>query len=239
MSRRDRPAPSRASRVELLAWPLLEGGERERDRGASEAGTLVRPARQLLRLVRTVALPLCLAACTTTVFAPQGVDDPAGIAILDHGRHASLILEVPDGSMVRYAYGDWRWYALQQTGPLEGSAAVLWPTQAALGRARLAGPFSSTAVAQQVRPPIEHAVYLVVSARAVRRLADRLDRTFHENSSMQVYNEVYDLVFVPHPDRYSITHNSNQVTADWLEELGCRVEGPAVLSVWKRGSERP
>jgi hypothetical protein len=173
------------------------------------------------------------------VFPPDRVADPAQIGVLDHGRHTSLIVEVPDNGMLRYAYGDWDWYALRQTGPAEASSALLWPSQAALGRKELPGPFSPMAVSRDVRVPIEHALYLIVEAREVRRLVDRLDRIYYENRSTRVYNEAYDLVFVPHPEPYSTFHNSNQVVGDWLEQLGCRVEGTTLFSVWKLRHEQP
>lgn len=180
------------------------------------------------------ALPLWLSGCTTVVVPPADVANPVRVGVLDHGRHASLILEVPD-AMLHYAYGDWTWYALNQTGVVEGSAAVLWPTRAALGRKRLPGPFSPAAVAREVVVPVEHALYLTVDAGDVGRLVERLERIFEGNRAALVYNRSYDLEFVPHPDPYWIFHNSNQVVVGWLEELGCRVEGPAVLSDWRKG----
>jgi hypothetical protein len=171
------------------------------------------------------------------VFPPQRVADPARIAILDHGHHASLILETPGDGMRRYSYGDWQWYALRQTGPAEAVSALFWPSQAALGRRELSGPFSPTAVERAVRVPIEHALYLMVEEQDVRRLVAGLDRVFAENAHAGVYNEAYDLVFVPHPHPYSMLHNSNQVVGEWLEQLGCRVEGPTLLSIWQLGED--
>src|SRR5688572_25859227 len=79
---------------------------------------------------------LFLAGCTTTIVPPSAVAEPARVAVLDHGRHTSLLVELPgEGAMVRYAYGDWRWYALGQTGVLEGIAA-LSGNKSALGRKR-------------------------------------------------------------------------------------------------------
>ena len=190
------------------------------------------------RLALAVAAPLWLCGCANTVFPPQHVTDPVQIGILDHGRHTSLILQIPSDGMRRYSYGDWRWYALRQTGLAEGSAAVFWRTQAALGRKELPGPFSPAAVAREVRVPIEHALYLTVDARDVRSLVDRLDRIYHANFALRIDNEVYDLVFVPHPEPYSIFHNSNQVVAAWLEQLQCRVEGPALFAIWQRGPDQ-
>lgn len=191
------------------------------------------------RIAPAVALSLCLSACTTTVFAPARIEDPAGVGVLDHGRHSSLILEASDGGMLRYAYGDWGWYALDETGIVEGSAAVLWPTPAGLGRMRLPGPFSPAAVSRRVRVPIEHAVYITVEAREVRRLVQRLDRIVDENNETLTYNKSYDLMFVRHPESYWILNNSNLMVRHWLEELGCSVKGPGIFAIWARGTASP
>ena len=153
------------------------------------------------------------------MYPPPDVAAPSQVGVLDHGQHSSLILQIPDG-MVRYSYGDWKWYALRQTGPAEGIAALFWPTQAGLGRKQLPGPFSPMAVSREVRVGIENAVYFTVDARAVHQLVDSLERIFDENSAGQVYNEAYDLVFVPHPDPYTIAHNSNRVVAGLARAAG-------------------
>ena len=194
--------------------------------------------RRHARRALVAAALLWLAGCTNTVLPPAQVAEPARIGVLDHGRHTSLILEVPDGGMLRYAYGDWDWYALGETSALGGSRALLWPSPAALGRRRMPGPFSRASVAREVRVPIEHAVYLTVDASAVRRLLEQLDAVFQENRATRTYNRSYDLVFVRHPDPYWIMHNSNQEVGHWLERLGCRVEGPRIFSVWARARGR-
>ena len=76
-----------------------------------------------------------------------------------------------------------------------------------------------------------------MDASAVQLLVDRVDRIYEENHAGQVYNEAYDLVFVPHPDPYTIAHNSNRMVAGWLEQLGCRLEGTTLLSVWQLGAD--
>lgn len=184
------------------------------------------------RAALAAAALLCLPGCGATIYPPHPVAEPAQVAVLDHGWHSSLILETP-GGMLRYSYGDWSWYALRRTGPAEGIAALLWPTQAALGRRQLPGPFSPAAIAREVRVAFEDAIYLTVDTQAVHRLVTRLDRIYHENSAALVYNEPYDLWFVPHPDPYSISRNSNRVVADWLEQLGCRVEGTTLFDIWQ------
>ena len=84
--------------------------------------------------------------------------------------------------------------------------------------------------------PIEHALYLTVDAHAVRGLTGRLDRIYATNFAERIDNQAYDLVFVPYPEPYWIFHNSNQVVASWLEELQCRVAGPALFAVWRLGA---
>src|SRR3546814_12908362 len=70
-----------------------------------------------------LALP-CLTGCATTVYPPAMVAEPARVAVLDHGQHSSLVIALPGDAMVRYAYGDRRYFALRQTGSTEGIAAL-------------------------------------------------------------------------------------------------------------------
>lgn len=183
---------------------------------------------------------LFLGGCATGIVPPPEPLRPAGVGVLDHGRHSSLVVELPGEGMLRYSYGDWGWYALGRTGVAEGSAALLWPTQGALGRRQLPGPFAPEVVVAQVRVPSEHAVWFAAEAAAVRRLAARLDSIFEANRGTLIYNPGADLEFVHHPEPYWALHNSNQRVAEWVTALGARVEGPAVLSVWElRGPAAP
>lgn len=182
-------------------------------------------------------LVLATAACTAVIKPPVAPQVPQAVFVLDHGRHSSLVLPGADGGLVRYSYGDWSWYALEKTGPFRGSSAVLWPTRAAFGRRELAGAASGPATADVVRAAVrvgvEHLYELVVDARDAAALRRRLDALFHAADSTLVYNEAYDLEFVHHPESYWAFRNSNQMVARWLERLGCRVRGPALLSRWR------
>lgn len=170
--------------------------------------------------------------CTTTVVPPAGGDKTARIAILDHGRHTSLIVQAPDGGMLRYAYGDWRWYAVRQSGVFDAIAALFWPTQGTLGRRKLPGPVDPATVTDQVRVPIEHAIYLNVDASEAAQLVAHLDQIYQDNLATRVDGFAFDLVFVPHPEPYWMLHNSNQMVGHWLTRLGCRLDGPALFSDW-------
>jgi hypothetical protein len=167
---------------------------------------------------------------------PDEVMQPASVAVLDHGRHTSLVVGTQDGAMIRYAYGDWRWYALRQTGLAEASGAILGSSKAALGRRRHPGSVTPEAVARQINVSVEHGIYLEVEAEAAQALIDRLDAIFRANFGSLVVNQVYGLDFVPHPERYSLVHNSNSMVATWLREMDVSVDGWALLAMWACGN---
>jgi hypothetical protein len=176
---------------------------------------------------------LFLTGCSTVVIPPRAPLDPLPVYLLDHGQHSSLVLPSDGGNLTRYSYGDWAWYALVHTGPLQGTRALIGPTQAALGRRELAGPVNEASVRRGVLVPIEALLTINVGARNIEKLRRELDGIHELNRSKLVYNPLYDLEFVPHPEPYSLNHNSNRVVAEWLQRLGCRVRGSPVLSRWK------
>ncbi len=180
-----------------------------------------------------MAVFLLLAACATVVVAPAAPEEPVAVFLLDHGGHASLVLPAGEGRLVRYAYGDFRWYALEQTGPGSGFAALLGGTPAALGRGELKGPAEVQAVRAQVREGTVQVYELRVARAASERLRGELDELFEANRATLVHSATYDLDFVRHPTPYSAEHNSNVVTARWLEALGCEVQGPSLITNWR------
>lgn len=189
----------------------------------------MRNTRQLL-----VAAALVLAAgCTTTVVPPAAPHEPMTAFLLDHGRTPSLVLPTPDGNMVRYVYGDWSWYALRNTGPIDGLRALFWSTRGTLGRRDLQGPPHADILHERVRAHTIDGLFPVTVARAdVERLRSRLDAE-HRAGAQVALVETLDLQFVPHPHQYSYLHNSNHAVAGWLRELGCEIQGLAFHSRWR------
>jgi hypothetical protein len=174
-----------------------------------------------------------LGACATTVVPPADPANPATVYLLDHGLHSSLVLPGRDGVLVRYEYGDWAWTALNERGIGIAWRALFCPNQAALGRRELA-PASPPASGrlQSVHVPIEHAYALSVDDDAVARLRAELDAIYEANIRTAITNSRYGLDFVHHPAPYTGRHNSNHVLADWLEALGCRINGPRWNARW-------
>ncbi len=183
---------------------------------------------------------LLLTGCgATRISPPAEVLDPVPVFVLDHGRHTSLVLADRDGGLHRYAYGDWRYYAQGDTSLASGLAALFWPTPGALGYRRLRGEADAATVERLVRVGIVELHTLRVERARADALRARLDAIIAQAPTLLPAPDV-DLTFVPHPRAYSLAHNSNQVMADWLTELGCQVQRRPLWAAWVvTGAERP
>lgn len=194
---------------------------------------LRRATRVGLSIVAVIGLLLLPASCTTTIVAPPTPGDPVSVYLLDHGRTPSIVLPTSPDRMYRYAYGDWQWYALVNTGFFSGLAALLIPTQGTLGRQEILGPPTVETIRAEVPINIDHIYAIPVSAERVRQLHQRLEAEFDANREHMVGTGQGDLAFVPHPQRYTYFRNSNHVAARWLADLGCQLRGPAFGSRWR------
>lgn len=173
-----------------------------------------------------------LTGCATTVVPPAASAVPAEVFIVDHGRTSSLVIPASDGGMLRYAYGDWNYYALRKTGLWHGIAAVLWPTRSGLGRAKLHGPASPENLQRQVSSA--HSVHAVRVERArVLDFERRMEDLYDSRRATEVENRPYGMTFVQHPRPYTYFWNSNHAVAAWLRELGCETHGPSFRANWR------
>ena len=188
--------------------------------------------RHLEGLLLLVVVSGSLAGCTTTIVPPPAVTDAAPVFVLDHGRHSTLVLPRPGGA-VRYAYGDWRWYAEAQTGLAAGSSGALASTQGALGRRQLPPPVTESGVLGAIGVGVEAVYPLRVEAAEAETLRRDLEALYAANRATRLRNRFYHLDFVHHPEPYSAAHNSNHKVAEWLRRMGCRIEGAAFWSSWR------
>jgi hypothetical protein len=177
-----------------------------------------------------LALPLVL---TTRVIPPAAPQNPVTVIIVDHGDTASLVLPSEDGTMIRFAYGDWQWYAMGTTSYFRAIPTLAFPTQGALGRQEMPGPISEQAIAEQMKVGFEQLHPLSIEQDQGTRLRAMLDKSFQQNLESRVFNRGSDMYFVHHRRRYTYFYNSNHMVADWLMELGCQVRGPAYGSRWR------
>ncbi|MGQ0833360.1 MAG: hypothetical protein ACT4O5_00310 [Gammaproteobacteria bacterium] len=186
----------------------------------------------LNRFALVCGLATGLGGCTTTILAPADPVDPVEVFIIDHGRTASLVIPSSSGGMLRYAYGEWRWYALRETGPLRALSILFWPKESALGRGGLAGPPTFANVSAQVAGA-ERVHPVRVERERVRAFEQKIEALYRSRLDTEVETPTMGLRFVHHPRRYTYFHNSNHVVAAWLRELGCRTRGRPFHSSWR------
>jgi hypothetical protein len=198
----------------------------------------MRQRRTLLALgFLAPGLLVVLTGCTTSLGEPESPLDPRTVLVIDHGRHSSVAIETATGSLVRYSYGDKRYYQDQDTSLASGAAALLWPTPAVLGRAALAGEATPESLEAQLVVGIEEILVLQVEGSAADELMHTLDALHLEGQAEHLLVPAYGLVFAPHPKDYVWWHNSSTMIATWLEEMGVEVRGPGLLASWEVGQE--
>src|SRR5690554_4997426 len=179
---------------------------------------------------------LLLGGCVARIAPPepQMLAQPVAVYLLDHGRHASLVLPHEEGGVVRYSYGDWRWYVEGERRLWVGAAAMLWPTKAGLGRALHPHLDLPEDIAVLAPEGLSEVYVLQADSQQVRLLQRRLDHHFVRQASFTpVYSAAYGLEFVPYPRRYTAFHQSNLKVAQWLRALDMNVTGSPWLSNWK------
>ncbi|MBW6391212.1 hypothetical protein [Billgrantia antri] len=178
---------------------------------------------------------LLLAGCFARVMPPEphSLTRPVDVYLLDHGRHSSLVLPREEGGVVRYSYGEWRWYVEGHRHFSAGIAAMLWPTASGLGRGEYPRIESPDQFHRLAPEGLDEVYPLRAEARRVLSLRRRLDRHFERAGVEPVSSEEFGLEFVPYPRRYSAVHQSNLVVARWLRALDMEVLGSSWWSRWR------
>ena len=185
-----------------------------------------------------VAALVAVGGCTTTIIPPANVEDPATVVLMDFGRTAGLALpglagEAGQDTAVHYVFGDWNFYAMRNTGVLDGIRALFWPTPGTLGRRIADGPIDSGRTLQSLQSRSVQTYPIIVPRRQAEALRRRLDAEFEAGRATRVETGSLDLEFVRHPQAYTGWYNSNHQVRDWLVELGCEARGAAFLSRWR------
>jgi hypothetical protein len=184
--------------------------------------------------ITATSVALFLSGCVTTVLIPpQDPDNPSTVFLIDHGRHSSLVIPTDDGQLVRYAYGDWRYYADQDTSLRAGAMALLWPTAATLARGELEGPAEVEVLRAQLRVGVETVYAFEVAGADADRLRVYLDGVHERGVTWHQYVAAYDMTFAPHPEPYTFANNSATMIARWMEELGVDVDGWGLVASWE------
>jgi hypothetical protein len=182
-----------------------------------------------------VALLVLIPGCTTYVIPPKAPINPTTVWIIEYGYHSSLALP-EDAGAVEYAYGEWKWFALNKDQRWRVFPVLFFPSQGTLGWRRLSHPPpQSTIVRQQGAKNIQS---FSASADKVITLKNQLDRQISENLQTKVFNPQVDMFFVKVPKKYCGCRNCNSELAHWLEALDCRVEGGALCAKFRLRSPK-
>lgn len=167
---------------------------------------------------------LALTGCATAVDCPPVEGNARIVVLLDHGRHASLVIEDSAGTPIRYSYGDRRWYADEDFSLRSGFSALFRSTPAVVTRIAIDAPPDAAAIARMSGWVNEHIYAFEVDAKHADALLKRLDLLFGDDT---------DGFIAPHPQPYSASANSNHRVASWFAELGCDVEQRSPFSRWR------
>lgn len=183
----------------------------------------MRPVRSPSTAALALAASLPLGSCTSLVWPPERVEQPATAFVLREALHLGLLLPDPPEAPVRwieYGYGDWAWFALGQAQWYRAIPTVLWPTQAALCRRE----WMAESVDELRRRVVARGCEvdaLVVECARVLALRQRLDASFAAGDSVR--RPELAMEFVREDGSYWLFSTCADVAADWCEELGCDV----------------
>ncbi|MEW6746783.1 MAG: hypothetical protein AB1486_28920 [Planctomycetota bacterium] len=189
-----------------------------------------RPPGALHRLTFGAALLLAFASCATVIRPPEQPPHPVSVYLLDYGYHAALLLPYGDARFVKYAYGDWSYFALGKTDLWHAFLAIALPTQGTLGRKEYAADPSEP---WPQKAAVAATVYcLVVDREKADALRERLEERFISRLDTWHPNATHDLEFVKDARPYTGCSNCNTVLVEWLEELGCSCSGVGWFAVF-------
>jgi hypothetical protein len=192
------------------------------------------------RRVPILSLPLLcvllLNGCTAVVTPPDHPEQPETILLVDNSYHASVVLPASEAdTWIRYEYGDWSYFAKNNTGFFSSVAAYAWPTDGGLGR-RFVEDRREDAYPANWRDGT-HVYEIDVPGERVQSLVNELNREFQRNGIETHYNHHRELTLVRVEWDYWIFHDSNAQVVDWLQALGCEVHGSSFLSDWRVARE--
>nr|WP_231371016.1 hypothetical protein [Thioalkalivibrio sp. ALJ16] len=181
-----------------------------------------------------MALWLLQGCAAVTLQPPPAPDDPVTVAVLDHGRHASLVLPAATpNTWMRYSYGDWNYYVERRTNLSVGLAGLITPTRAGLGRQILGGADLPAAIRDQLRVPLEASHLLIVSGARATALREELEAIWLDGHDDRQVTAEWGMAFVEHPEAYTLRNNSNRMVARWLTRLDVEVSRAPILSNWQ------
>ncbi len=198
---------------------------------------VLRPLLLQLLLLLLLLLPaLALGGCQHVIEPPARVSDPVRVFVIDYGRHASLALPKEEPGLVEWSWGDWNWFALERTAPVDGLRALFASPRSTLSRRELAPALDTKDLAARVGA--QELLSLEVERERVRALQRQLEARWLRRRDEAVAHST-GRIFVPDDRRYSLLNNSVHELGRWLEALGADVSGTGVTAKFKLRQPRP
>lgn len=179
-----------------------------------------------------------LAARPWSVMRPSlPAQAPVVAYVTDYGHHTRLALQIDEGRVLEYAFGDWRYFAMGERTLWRGTIAVLLPSQATLGRRVLPLVEDETTFAEMAGA--ERSIRLEVEREEADALLRDLEARYQAKLATAITPLNSDFTFVRDEASYHLLHNSNHQTAAWLRDLGCEIEGAPILSNFRFRDSAP
>jgi hypothetical protein len=126
--------------------------------------------------------------------------------------------------------GDWNWFALERTGPVEGFQALFASPRSTLSRRELAP--TQDAAELSARVGAQMVLSLTVERERARALQRHLETRWLRRRDKAVVHPS-GRIFVPEDRRYSLFNNSVHELIQWLDALGAGVTGSGLTANFK------
>lgn len=193
------------------------------------ADTVTRQSRihrqNLTRILLLFCLLPALTSCSWTIVPPEPEEQSETVFLSVYGRHTRLALPHDESGYVEYGFGDWHYYALGERDWLTGLRALFFSSASTLSRRELPDP-GQAVLRNHFHSKRTEAIE--VHRADVRQLLHELEQAWSESDEVRHGNG--QLTFKQTDRQYSLFHNSNHQTAQWLEQLQCEVRGTPISS---------
>ncbi len=169
-----------------------------------------------------------LTGCSGTIHPPTSPANPVTTYVANYGKHSAVILPDPStGGYVEWAFGDWNYFALGHTGLKDALSALFTSPQSTLGRRVVPPQPDDDALKQALEA--NGLLRITVSSDRSAALMKKLDERYQKNINSLIHSTYSHMDNVKDSEHYWGLHNCNHLTAQWLRELGCKVDG---LTIW-------
>jgi len=181
----------------------------------------------LIATIFIVAKLVTLIFSPTVIIPPTEPVEPVTVYVVDYGFHSRLILPDRTGKLIKYAYGDWQYFALQNRDVLTTLKALLIPTQGTLNREKLSNLNTLREIAEAQRRV--NLLEVEVAQEKMLKLREKLEDRFYQNIDSKITYNGDRSQFVKDDQDYTMFYNSNHQVVKWLEAMECKVKGIIIL----------